>query len=101
VKPLSIHARAEDEVPEAITYYEAQREGLGRECRLDFVETLDRISEMPAILSPIDDQGTKKRRLRRFPYTVYYVELDEVIWIAAIAHQKRRPKYWSRRKPNT
>jgi hypothetical protein len=30
---------------------------------------------------------------------VYYVELDDAIWIAAVAHQKRRPGYWTRRKP--
>jgi toxin ParE1/3/4 len=99
LKPLSIHERAQDEVLEAITYYESQRAGLGREFRLDFEDAIERIQQMPGITMAIDDQGTKKRRFRRFPYTVYYVELHEVIWIAAVAHQKRRPKYWSRRKP--
>ena len=34
-----------------------------------------------------------------FPYTIYYVALDDSLWIAAMAHQRRRPGYWSRRHP--
>jgi hypothetical protein len=37
--------------------------------------------------------------LKRFPYTVYYLELDHSIWIAAVAHQQRRPGYWSQCRP--
>jgi hypothetical protein len=37
--------------------------------------------------------------IREAIYTIYYVELDQTIWIAAVAHQKRRPGYWSDRSP--
>jgi hypothetical protein len=44
------------------------------------------------------EASTRKVRLRRFPYLIYYVELDDSLWIAAVAHQKRRPGYWSHRR---
>jgi hypothetical protein len=58
-----------------------------------------RIQRLPQAFRTIDDHGTRKVRLHRFPYTVYYVDLDDSIWIAAAAHQKRRPGYWSHRDP--
>jgi hypothetical protein len=56
---------------------------------------------MPHSAVAVDQRGTRKRRLYHFPYTVYYVEFDESIWIVAIAHQKRRPGYWTDRVPPT
>lgn len=99
MKPLRIHAQAEAEIREAAAYYEGQRAGLGREFRTDLEQALFQIRRDPLISAPIDEQGTRKHRLRRFPYTVYHVDLEDTIWIAAVAHQKRRPGYWSGRAP--
>jgi len=38
--------------------------------------------------------------LKRFPYTIFYIDLDEQIWVGAVAHQSRRPGYWARRRPD-
>jgi toxin ParE1/3/4 len=89
---------AEAEVREAIAYHETQCPGLGREFREDLENALARIRQMPGTPAPIDEQGTRKLRFRRFPYSVYYIELPEAVWIAAVAHQKRRPGYWSGRR---
>ena len=99
MKPMTIHADADQEVWAAATYYESQRDGLGREFVHEFEAVVQAIQDAPGSPEPIDERGTRRRRLRRFPYTVYYVELDEMVWIAAVAHQRRRPGYWSRRKP--
>ena len=99
MKPLTIHAAAEAEADGAIAHYEIQRAGLGREFRQDFESAIDRIRRMPQVFASVDDQGIRKHRLKRFPYTVYYPELDDAIWIAAVAHQRRRPGYWSGRSP--
>jgi len=56
---------------------------------------------MPQAFAPVDDQGSREHWLHRFPYTVYYVESDDRIWIAAIAPQRRRPGYWSGRGPQS
>jgi toxin ParE1/3/4 len=37
-------------------------------------------------------------RLWRFPYLIYYrVVSDAVVLVLAVAHERRRPGYWSRR----
>jgi hypothetical protein len=41
----------------------------------------------------------RKCFVRRFSYTIFYLELAEQIWIAAVAHQRRRPGYWRNRMP--
>jgi toxin ParE1/3/4 len=99
VKPLWIHEKAEEEVQEAIAYYDAQYEGLGCEFREDLESAFARLRMSPGAPTPIDAQASRKIRCRRFPYTIYYIELDQTIWIAAIAHQKRRRGYWTGRQP--
>jgi hypothetical protein len=36
--------------------------------------------------------------LRRFPYSIVYLLLPEEIRVLAIAHQRRKPGYWSGRR---
>jgi len=46
-------------------------------------------------------KATELRRylVRRFTNVIFYAELEEFIWIVAIAHTKRKPDYWMGRKP--
>jgi hypothetical protein len=41
--------------------------------------------------------GTRRYLLKRYPYAVIYRELDDLIWVVAVAHGKRRPGYWKSR----
>lgn len=43
--------------------------------------------------------GWHRFRVRRFPFTIAYREVGELIEIGAIAHHNRRPDYWVRRRP--
>ncbi len=40
----------------------------------------------------------RKRVLGRFPFTIHFRFDAREIVIMAVAHQKRRPGYWSRRR---
>ena len=99
MKPVIADPEAEAEVRSAFDYYESVRPGLGRRFLDAFEATILRIRMNPQAAAAFDDSGSRKQRLHRSPYTVYYVELDDSIWIAAVAHQKRRPGYWSDRTP--
>jgi hypothetical protein len=35
--------------------------------------------------------------LRGFPYSLFYVVEQKLIWILAVAHQSRLPGYWTDR----
>jgi plasmid stabilization system protein ParE len=57
---------------------------------------ISRITESPNSY-PLADYGTRKLVLQRFPFNIFYVTLQTEIVIVAVAHQKRRPGYWSSR----
>jgi hypothetical protein len=81
---------------EAAYWYEHQRAGLGRAFRLDLEAALDRVSNNPKQYG-VDLEPFRACPLHRFPYILHYLELSEVIWILAAAHQSRRPGYWQDR----
>jgi plasmid stabilization system protein ParE len=51
------------------------------------------IASSPAIW-PSFEAGTRRYVLRKFPYSIIYREIHEGIEVVAVAHHKRRPKYW-------
>jgi toxin ParE1/3/4 len=99
MKPVVFHPEAEDELRAGIAYYDGQRAGLGADFRAEVEAATIRIGQTPQAFPPYGNQGLRKCVLPRFPYTLFYLELDEVIWVAAVAHQRRRPGYWQGRQP--
>jgi toxin ParE1/3/4 len=99
MKPAIFHPEAEAEFRGAIAYYEGQREGLGGEYRAEIEAAVGRIRRNPITFPLHDKRGTRKCRVHRFPYTVYYLEFDEFLWVASVAHHRRRPNYWAGRTP--
>jgi plasmid stabilization system protein ParE len=99
MKPAEFHPLARREVEDAAAHYEGERPGLGREFREEFEAALTRVRENPSAYSP--EQGEFRAcPLRRFSYTIFYADLADHVWVAAVAHQSRRPGYWARRKPD-
>jgi len=97
VKPVRFLEEAQDEFLEQISYYEQQQKGLGDQFRESVVAATALASAHPKLGSPW------KLRTRRvfpkgFPFSVVYrVEPTELV-VFAVAHFKRRPAYWRRRK---
>ena len=54
------------------------------------------IASAPAIW-PRFEAGTRRYVLPNFPYSIIYVEIPAGIKVIAVAHQKRRPRYWRTR----
>jgi toxin ParE1/3/4 len=89
------------ELDDAVLWYEDRREGLG----LAFVAALDRaiesISRQPRAAALIEgvseDLEVRRLSIRRFPYFVAYLVLNEGVVVLAVAHERRRPRYWSDR----
>lgn len=87
-------------VLEAIAYYESNRFGLGMDFRQEFLTAIERVRKNPQGYAAEYADGTRVCPLHRFSYNLVYKEFPDRIWIAAVAHQKRRPRYWAGRKPN-
>lgn len=98
MKPLVINDEAADELDEAVRYYETRSPGLGSRLAARVSEVFKRIQSSPQLYPFHKDTNVQKCIVRRFPYTVFYLELDEHIIVIAVAHQKRRPDYWKFRQ---
>ncbi|MBD3334728.1 MAG: hypothetical protein GF355_04375 [Candidatus Eisenbacteria bacterium] len=65
-------------------------------------EAIDRLTETPDFGSPTPgvspELGARSVMVKRFPYSVVYVDHQTERWIVAFAHQRRRPGYWRDRK---
>ena len=86
----------------AARWYDERRSGLGLEF-LDAVDaTLDRVIRLPragAMVRGVPaDLPVRQAPIKRFPYRVIYLEMDEgMIRVLAVAHDRRRPGYWEAR----
>lgn len=93
---LIYHQGALADIEDAVAFYEAQREGLGRTFReqLERVETL--VAAKPEAW-PIVRGRWRRALFKRFPYSFLYTVRPDLIFVAAIAHQRRKPDYWHKR----
>jgi toxin ParE2 len=92
---------AQQELDEAVSYYNGQVAGLGDAFLLEVVAAIERIRRFPEGWHPLGE-NVRRCRLHRFPYgLIYQPDRNEVI-IVAVAHSHRRPSYWRNRlKPGT
>lgn len=98
-------ARFEDDADEeyraAARWYEGRRDGLGTEF-LDAVDAaINQVVRCPRAGAPVPrvpvDLPVRRAPVKRFPYHVIYVEMEATIRVIAIAHDRRRPRYWKSR----
>lgn len=98
---LRIHSAAADEAEAAVSWYEAERPGLGRRFQraLDAALDLLEAGAAPGVPMPgaLGNAGVKRFVLRRFPYDIVFFPGDDEIIVIAFAHHSRRPAYWRHR----
>ena len=90
------HSEADEELREAARYYESEAPGVGMAFVVEVHKAVADIIEFP-LAAQSTRPSIRKKVLRHFPYNVLYsVEADTIV-IIAVAHQRRRPNYWSSR----
>lgn len=84
---------ADQEVDDAVVWYDNQVDGLGRE----FLDELDRsvrlVRAYPEASTEIEP-GIRRWLLARFPYSLVYGIDKETVVVIAVAHLHREPRYW-------
>jgi plasmid stabilization system protein ParE len=95
-RPYQFHPEAELELAEAAQWYEERKPGSGSDFIASVRVKVDEIRQKPERWP--DVRGVRRALVNRFPYAIVYREvLDDSIEIVAIAHLRRRPKYWALR----
>ena len=93
---VRLHPEARAELREARKWY-YERSPLSATAFAHVVDNaVSRIVKAPT-LYPLAEHGTRKLVLQRFPFNMFYLPGESETVIVALAHQKRRPGYWSNR----
>jgi len=88
--------QASRELEDALAWY-LERSPRAAESFLREIErAVTIIAEAPGIW-PHFEAGARRYILQRFPYNIIYRQIEAGIQVVAVAHQKRRPRYWSSR----
>ena len=90
------HPHAEQELDEAVEYYEQRRPGLGLEFAEEVYVTVARVAAFPDAGSPLS-KNTRRCLVHRFPYGVIFQAKSAGIRVVAVASLHRRPGYWQDR----
>ncbi len=88
---LIIKPAAEDEILEAIQWYDQQREGLSLELLQSIDDVLERIKKNPEYFQ----ERYREIRIvftKRFPYGIHYTVEKDTIHVHAVLHTKRKPR---------
>jgi len=90
------HPEAEFELLEAASRYESEVPGLGERFGDEVERVVAVLLENPNLGAPLMDD-LRHFVLRRFPFTIVYAVVDDLLYILAVAHGSREPGYWSSR----
>ncbi len=93
---ISLLPLAQSELDEAFLWYEEQAIGLGYEFLDEFNQSVKLIASFPELFEQME-KGVRRCLVNRFPYGIIYGIDSEDVIIIAVAHLKRRPRYWSER----
>ncbi|WP_111658313.1 type II toxin-antitoxin system RelE/ParE family toxin [Isoalcanivorax indicus] len=94
---ISIRKEAEQEMMDAREWYEVRLPGLGDVLGLSVEQALDAIIEMPAA-HPYIAKRFRHVLLRKFPFSLVYIQQDDEIIILSCFHHRRRPGSWRQRQ---
>jgi plasmid stabilization system protein ParE len=95
---LIILDAAQTELEEARDYYlEHATPRIATAFAVEFEQSVIRLMEYPLLGSP---RSRQQRALpfRHFPYSIIYRIVSDTIIVTAVAHQRRRPAYWTQRR---
>ena len=99
---LRVHDLAEAELLAAAEWYEERERGLGERFLSEYQGTLERILRVPRRFAKLETTRSRRKLRRcfiqRFPYYVGYEIVGSEINVLSVAHMKRRPNYWIRRR---
>ncbi|MBP6731960.1 MAG: type II toxin-antitoxin system RelE/ParE family toxin [Chitinophagales bacterium] len=97
VYKYSFIAAAEEEYINAIRWYKDISKKLAETFIEDFNQTIAQICKHPEIPTVISKRF-RKLNFEIFPYKIVYRIEDGSVVIVAVAHHKRHPRYWKKRK---
>lgn len=96
---LLFSKEAENDVDEAVLWYEEQKKGLGQQFASRLEEALYLLETSPKLYAEIY-KNVRSLMLKQFPYLVFFSVSDSAkeVHIFAVVHSSRNPAIWQIRK---
>jgi plasmid stabilization system protein ParE len=89
--PVIFKPAARLEFEEAVTWYERQSPGLGREFKLEVKLALKRALDNPGRFQRVRGRAQKIRLLRFKRYSIYFAIKDDTFAVLSLFHASRNP----------
>ena len=93
---LRLFPEAEQDLLDAATWYEGQRQGLGHEFLDEILRAFADIADTP-LMYPEVHRDIRRALLRRFPFGVFFRIESRSITVLAVMHASRDPRRWKSR----
>jgi plasmid stabilization system protein ParE len=88
------HPAAEAEHLESVAFYESRLAGLGASYLAEFEKTMAYACQAPQRYSVEMQPNVRRIQMKRFPFTILFRESSRTVQVLAVAHNRRRPRYW-------
>lgn len=86
-------APARGELRNAAHYYHERSPRVATSFMVEVQNAIDQVVDYPES-APLIRGQVRGKVVSRFPYTLMYRLVDEVIVVLAVAHHKQRPEFW-------
>lgn len=93
-KPLILTEDAQLDFDGAYHWYEEQNQGLGQEFMRCIDAKISEVNRNPLHHQIIYGDSVRRALTNRFPFSIYFVDEEELITVFAILHQRRSPESW-------
>ncbi|HEY6230221.1 MAG TPA: type II toxin-antitoxin system RelE/ParE family toxin [Pyrinomonadaceae bacterium] len=93
---IVIHEGADEDLRAAAEFYESREPDLGQQFLDELSDVFQHLTNRPFSYSILFDDY-RRCLMNRFPYGVVYRVAEQQVLIFAVAHVRRRPRFWKER----
>jgi len=93
---IKLTSAAKQDIKDATTWYNKQKNGLGKIFNNNVIEAIEKIKSNPLAFQ----ERYKVNRIifvKKYPYGIHYKITEEYIIVIAVLHTSRSPKNWGKR----
>lgn len=89
-----LHEAAEEEMADAVLWYEGKEPGLGAALREQIEAAISKIQQRPQAYQLVKGSKVRRRLIEKFPYSVFYIIKEDHLFVISVFHSSRNPMIW-------
>jgi len=93
---IEFHPDVATDIKESFDWYQKQADGLGDDFLNELESAYQAVSELPNTW-PKFQNNFRRFLLSKFPFSIIYRASNELVYVVAVMHNSRKPKYWLKR----